>query len=281
MEQRTASIRGIDLVYDYRAGSGTPILFLHGTTATARTFDDVIDAVPEDRPLHNLDLRGHGRSGWSDSADYLIEDHVEDIRQFLADVTGPAVIVGWSLGALTAILVAGLDPHMVKGILSADVTPYTAETAQRYIDVPTRDAVLSLAEVVRALPDRDLEWAIETFGEYEISGIKMRDAMTADYMRAYLDEASHMDPDVPGSQLSAPLSYDIDAVLGQIQCPIRLVRGNRDLGSVVTEEDSERARAYIGDFEERYEPRVGHAVHRHPVHEAFGADIQSMAALVP
>lgn len=90
-----------------------------------------------------------------------------------------------------------------------------------------------------------------------------------------------MDPDVPARQLSAPLSYDIDGLLRRVDCPVRLVRGNAALGAVVTEEDSARMRALCRDYDERYEARAGHGVHRRPVQQHFAADVAAMAALVP
>jgi len=78
VEERRVKVGEIELAYDYREGTGSPFVFLHGTTASAATFADVIDAVPSGRELFLFDLRGHGRSGWSPTGDYLTEDHVED-----------------------------------------------------------------------------------------------------------------------------------------------------------------------------------------------------------
>jgi hypothetical protein len=169
----------------------------------------------------------------------------------------------------------------VKGILLGDASPYAAETTERYIDVPTRGLALGLGEIVRELGDHDLDWGVEQLGNLEIAGRRLRELMSEDYRRAYLAEASTMDPDVPERQLSRPLSYDIDPLLRRVTCPVRLARGDVGLGSVVTERDVERLRACCADFEERYEPRCGHGIHRPPVHEAFQADIRALAALVP
>ncbi len=281
MEERHVTLGDIEFVFDHRQGSGTPILFLHGSTASAATFSDVIGAVPTGREIYNFDLRGHGRSGWSATGDYLIEDHAQDIRLILADVTGPAIIVGWSLGAVAGILAAGHDPELVKGILLGDVTPFTVETEDRYINVPTRAVVLGLGEAVRQLPEHDLDWAIAQVGDLEIAGSKLRDVMSATYLRDWVTEAAQMDPDMPSRQLETPLSYTIEPLLQTVTCPVRLVHGDPALGSVVLPQDIERIKACCQDFEARYEPRAGHGVHRPPVHEAFRADIQALAQLVP
>jgi pimeloyl-ACP methyl ester carboxylesterase len=281
MEERHVTLGDIEFVFDYRQGSGTPIVFLHGTTASAATFSDVIDAVPTEREIYNFDLRGHGRSGWSATGDYLIEDHVKDIRRILADVTGPAIIVGWSLGAGAGLLAAGHDPELVKGILLGDATSFEVETEDRFNDVPVGPALLGLGEVVRQLPDHDLDWAIAEVGDLEIAGSKLRAVMSAAYLRDWVTEAGQMDPDVPSRQLVSPLSYSTEPLLERVTCPVRLVHGDPALGGIVLPEDVERMKACCQDFEARYEPRAGHGVHRRPVHEAFKADIQALAQLVP
>ena len=225
--------------------------------------------------------RGHGRTGWSLEGNYLIEDHVGDVLRILTETTGPAVIVGWSVGAITGLLAAGIEPGHVKGALLADQTPFSAESADRYINVPVAAAAMRVAELVRELPDHDIDWAVGELGEVVLAGSKMKDISPPGYLHRHMTEAATMDPDVLLSQLSKPLSYNIEDLLGNVACPVRLVCGAAELGSNVIDSDVRRMRALCADFEVRNEPRAGHAVHRGEGAARFGQDIKDLLALVP
>ena len=71
-----------------------------------------------------LDSRGHGESAWSESADYRLESFAEDVRLAIDSFEGPPVLVGASLGGLTAILLAGeLAPGVARAVVLVDIVP--------------------------------------------------------------------------------------------------------------------------------------------------------------
>ena len=71
-----------------------------------------------------LDTRGHGDSAWSEVGDYRLESFAEDVRLVLAQRVDPPVLVGASLGGLTAILLTGeLAPGVARGVVLVDIVP--------------------------------------------------------------------------------------------------------------------------------------------------------------
>jgi pimeloyl-ACP methyl ester carboxylesterase len=96
------------IAYDV-AGTGPPVLFLHGLTNRRQGWDPVTELLTRDFTCMRVDLRGHGES--STAPDYSMLSLVGDVRA-VADELGieaPAV-VGHSLGATAAAVYAALSP---------------------------------------------------------------------------------------------------------------------------------------------------------------------------
>jgi 2-hydroxy-6-oxonona-2,4-dienedioate hydrolase len=85
-----------------RAGSGDPVIFLHGTTGHLEAFVRNIPAFAAGFDCHAIDMLGHGWSGKPDYP-YRIERYLEHLEAYL-DAAGieRAHIVGESLGGWTA-----------------------------------------------------------------------------------------------------------------------------------------------------------------------------------
>lgn len=103
-----------------REGDGTPVVLLHGLTATRRY------VVMGSRHLARhgcelvaFDARGHGKSsGPDDPARYEYDDMVRDLEAVVGD---PAVLVGNSMGGAVATLFALRRPDRVRALVH--VTP--------------------------------------------------------------------------------------------------------------------------------------------------------------
>jgi pimeloyl-ACP methyl ester carboxylesterase len=67
-----------------------------------------------------MDARGHGESDWF--ADYSLDAFVADLRAVLGVGEAPSILVGASLGGITAMAVAGERPALVRGLVLVDVT---------------------------------------------------------------------------------------------------------------------------------------------------------------
>ena len=104
------------------AGEGTPVVLLHGLTATRRYV--VMGSRALERSGHRVvayDARGHGASGPAPDPDaYDYDDLVEDLRAVLDDRgIDRAVLAGASMGAHTAVRFALDAPERVAGLVIA------------------------------------------------------------------------------------------------------------------------------------------------------------------
>jgi pimeloyl-ACP methyl ester carboxylesterase len=108
-------------------GEASPrVVFMHGGGQNAHTWDTVIVGLGE--PGLAIDLPGHGRSAWRDDGDYgpkLNAGAVEPVvREFAPDAD---LVVGMSLGGLTALRLAVTAPELVRKLVLVDVTPSAPE----------------------------------------------------------------------------------------------------------------------------------------------------------
>lgn len=107
-----------------RWGAEAPeLVFLHGGGQNAHTWDTVALALR--RPLLAIDLPGHGHSddvasGVPVSPRTLAEDMAPVVAAHAPDA---ALVVGMSLGGMTAMELAVVEPALVRKLLMVDVTP--------------------------------------------------------------------------------------------------------------------------------------------------------------
>ena len=98
------------------------LVFLHGGGQNAHTWDLVITALG--RPAISIDLPGHGHSSWLDDHDYGPARNAPAIARVISELAPAAVgVVGMSLGGLTLIRLAAIQPELVRKAIIVDVTP--------------------------------------------------------------------------------------------------------------------------------------------------------------
>jgi pimeloyl-ACP methyl ester carboxylesterase len=133
-----------------RWGSGAPeIVLLHGGAQNAHTWDTVCLAL--DRPLIAIDLPGHGHSAHRDDHAYWPRENAAAVEVAIRALAPEArLVVGMSLGGLTAVALAARAPDLVRALVLVDVTPgVNAEKASavvQFINGP--ESFASLDEIL-------------------------------------------------------------------------------------------------------------------------------------
>lgn len=140
----TTALAGVRLGWrTTNVDDAVPVVALHGMCSTSATWDRVAARLAErGRRTIALDLRGHGRS--SRPGTYPCSQMRDDVLAFLDDAGLQQVdLLGHSLGAHVAMLVAQHAPHRVRRLVLEDVPPPPASAEDSTIGTRRQRAVLA------------------------------------------------------------------------------------------------------------------------------------------
>ena len=115
---------------DYRRSSvtgndGPPVLCMHGLTRNSADFEDICDHLANRYRLIVVDQRGRGRSAYDPQpANYQPAVYVQDMFTLLRHLEiSSATLMGTSMGGIMAMMMAAMQPDMVKAMIINDVGP--------------------------------------------------------------------------------------------------------------------------------------------------------------
>jgi pimeloyl-ACP methyl ester carboxylesterase len=148
---------GLVLRGDAWGGAGArPVLLLHGGGQTRHSWSGTARSLAA-AGWHalSLDLRGHGESDWSPRGAYDIDDFAADLVAVAQTLPEPPVVVGASLGGMTALCAEGeARESVLAAIVLVDVTPrLEVRGVQRIVSFMTShpDGFASLEEAAAVI----------------------------------------------------------------------------------------------------------------------------------
>ncbi|WP_242497626.1 alpha/beta fold hydrolase [Microbacterium protaetiae] len=215
------------------------VTFLHGAGLNAHTWDTTVLALG--RPALAIDLPGHGDSSWRDDLAYVASVLAPDAAAGMRAWTDrPQLLVGQSLGGLTAAALAASFPDLVHSLVVIDITPgidLTGNAAQiaQFFAGPTDWA--SRDELV----ERALSFGLGGSCAAAERGVFLNSRVRADgrveWKHHFAHLASAPSPHAPVAAVLADSGWDdLDAVTA----PVTLIRG--DHGYVTDDEAADFVR---------------------------------------
>jgi pimeloyl-ACP methyl ester carboxylesterase len=120
------------------AGSGPPLVLVHGITSSADTWTDAMRGLARDHTVIAPDLLGHGASA-KPRGDYSLGAYASGVRDLLAALGHDRVtLVGHSLGGGVAMAFAYHYPHRVErlGLVSSGGLGRSVSIGLRAATVP-------------------------------------------------------------------------------------------------------------------------------------------------
>jgi len=246
-----------EIMLNYAEGpkSGSPMVMLHGGSVSWENLKPILTPLSEHWHIYAVDLRGHGKSGRPADEQYHIVDYARDIVAFIKQqVAEPVVLVGHSLGGLTALATAAQIPDDIRSLILLDPPLFIRELPMQerpqiaqwlgfvYDMVARAKSVEDIIEIARPFtpPDRP---------EAETRKNAERIFATAPgTIKTMLD-----------NQVLEGLN--IKTVLNSLTCPTLLLSGEWDKGSVVRDEDEEYVRQQAPHAITRKILNAGHQIH--------------------
>lgn len=118
--RRREDVGGVTLTVRSLGSDGPPLVLLHGLGVSGAVWQGIGRLLVRVARLVAPDLRGHGESD-KPSAGYLPRDYAGDIAALLAhEPSRPLAVLGHSLGAVVAALLAAERPELVSRLILLD-----------------------------------------------------------------------------------------------------------------------------------------------------------------
>lgn len=131
-----------------RAGSGPPLVLLHGFTGSAANWEPHVAAFSEHFAVYAIDIIGHGESDAPvDLTHYRMERAVDDLSALLdrLDLTSIALL-GYSMGGRVALHLALAIPERIRALVLESASPGIADPAERAARVRADEALAASIE---------------------------------------------------------------------------------------------------------------------------------------
>jgi pimeloyl-ACP methyl ester carboxylesterase len=212
-------VNGTRLYYEV-AGSGDPVVLVHGNFADRRHWDDQFEVFARRHRTIRYDVRGFGKSNLPvEGEPYTHHDDLAALTRHLG--VEKAHIVGLSMGSGIAVDFVLMHPEMASSLVSVGpwVNGYDSPAVQELFDM--------FAEMASALEEGGADAVIEVV--YDDPAMAQLDTTTVNRLKSFNREYSwwhmtHLDPwtDIEPSaggrlgEISVPTlvvtaEYDIDA----------------------------------------------------------------------
>jgi N-formylmaleamate deformylase len=218
---RSCKANGIEVHYLRTGGDKLPIVLLHGLSGSGACWTPCARALADEYDVVMPDARGHGASSAPEGG-YRYDDLAADALG-LIDALGLSlpVLLGHSMGGMTAAVVASKNPGRLRGLVLADPTFLTPE---RQREVHESDVAAQHRRMLGRPSDEVLAelGARHSHRSAEIVGL-IADARRRTDIRAF--------------DILTPPTPDPRELIRALEVPGLLVIG--DAGAVVTRDDAE------------------------------------------
>jgi 2-succinyl-6-hydroxy-2,4-cyclohexadiene-1-carboxylate synthase len=229
-------------LHSERDGSGPRIVLLHGFGQTCRCWGPLAPALARAHEVVRVDAPGHGGSG-------DVAADLPTTGRLVAEVGGPAVYLGYSMGARMALHVAREVPGVVRSLVLVGGTPGIEDEAAR---AERRAADLAQAQRIRA---EGIDAFVERWLAMPMFAGLPPGARFEDERRRNTAEGLATSLELAGTGSQAPL-WD---ALPDIEAPVLVVAGEDDHRYAAI---AERTAGAIGpNARAALVPGAGHSAH--------------------
>jgi 3-oxoadipate enol-lactonase len=201
-----------DQIFFKQAGTGTPLVLIHGLMVNGDMFALVFDTFAKRYHVLVPDLRGHGRSSHHPPP-YTVEQHARDLAGLLKSLSiPPAVVLGYSQGGPVAQQLALDYPELVSRLVLACTYACNIATFQEKLEGMLGPWLIRLLSTTRFA-----RMTTEAMGYLTPNQATMLETMIASNEKPRMIET-----------YKAMLDFDSRLRLHEIQCPTLVLAGEKD-----------------------------------------------------
>lgn len=240
---------GLTLHYTRTGGDKPQVVLAHGFSDDGLCWTPVAELLEADYDVIMVDARGHGRSDGPEQG-YGSAEHAADLAGLIKalELKRPAVL-GHSMGAATALVLAGLYPDLPGAILLEDPPPWWMPPDPAADNGPRRPFG---------------GWIIELKRKTREELIAHQRAQSPNWSEAELgpwaDSKLRLSFNVLNRGESQPVDWP--ATVKQITCPVLLITADPDLGAIVPPESAAALEQMLPQTQVVNIPQAGHSIRR-------------------
>jgi N-formylmaleamate deformylase len=243
---------GVTLHYYRTGGNKPPIVLLHGFTDNGLCWKAVAHVLEQDYDVVMIDARGHGLSSGPDT-DFDIEHLAEDtLGVILALELQKPHLLGHSMGAHTAALVAKHHPELVRSLLLED-PPWQGLTLPPFTD-RDRERINAWEEGLHVLK-------AQSPTERIMAAHRNNPRWSEEELIAWAESKAQFDLDI-FSKGFVMTQRKWQVIVQNIPCPTLLITGNPSMGSVVTPKIAQLAIGTMRNGKIAHISGTGHCIRR-------------------
>lgn len=225
------------------ASDSPTLIMFHGVTRRWQTFLPIVNELSIRHKLMMIDARGHGRSDRAPDGEYFVPNYISDGCELIERHTsGPVLLYGHSLGAMTVAGIASRLPDRVAAIVMED--PPLQTMGERIGQTPLLGYFEGVSEY--ASDTRSVDEVARLLGEVTYADpqtgqtYRAGDTRNAAQLRFAASCVRRLDPAVFNSIVRARWleGYDVDAVFSGLRCPSLLLQADYNAGGMLTDEDT-------------------------------------------
>jgi len=250
---------GLTLHYTRTGGDKPPLLLAHGFSDNGLCWTPVAEQLAVDYDLIMLDARGHGRSDGPENG-YGSLDHAADVAGVIRGLQlHKPLILGHSMGAATALALAGTEPDLPGAILLEDPPAWWMATAADAAPANRRQRFGS--------------WVVElkrkTMAEM-IEAQRAQSSWSEAELKPWAEAKARLSFNVLTSEPAAPIDWP--TLVSKINCPLLLITADPARGAIVTPEAAAALQTLLPQTQLAQIADAGHSIRR----EQFAAYMEAV-----
>ena len=207
------------------AGSGTPLLFVHGAWADLRIWCGLWEEIARNHKFLAITQRHFGYQDWPNTNPFSRDIHTDDLIALIKRIDKPVHLVGWSYAGGILPRVAGEVPAFVRSLTIYEPSFESESLPEEGSLRRARETFWNELKPAYSIAEAgDLDAAMRSGVEIVFGpGHRGFSSLDPRFQRIFLDNSHTMIPD-----LKAPYSKPLEKFeFEKVVCPTLLVLGER------------------------------------------------------
>jgi N-formylmaleamate deformylase len=244
---------GTRLHYYSTGGEKPPLILVHGITDDGLCWMPVAEALADKHNVFMVDARGHGKSDAPEGG-YTLENLATELAHFIQALgLKKPLVLGHSMGAITALVLAGLFPELPRAILLEDPPAFWSFDTASSRDTESQNNLKAWISGLKRKTWDDLMDEVRSTNP----------GWSEAELEPWVNSKHRFSPRI--IELVSPTdiaSINFPDLVKRITCPALLISADPQRGAASREEDIAKLKALLPQLQIASIANAGHSIRR-------------------